>query len=68
MTRNLAQLVRHSFAGVSPGLQGAGSGQIMSLFDSTSLSLSGSSRPSQVHNAYNFNLVLLDPSVDKMPV
>ena len=67
MTRNLAQLVRRSFAGVSPGLQGAGSGQVMSSFDSSSLSLSGSSRPSQVHNAYNFNVVLLDPGVDKIP-
>ena len=67
MTRNLAPLVRHSFAGVSPGLQGAGSGQVMSSFDSSSLSLSGSSRASQVHNAYNFNVVLLDPGVHKIP-
>ena len=67
VTRNLAQWVRQSFAGVSSGLQETGSAQLLSSFDSSSLSLPGSSRPRQVHSVYNFNVVLLDPGVDNIP-
>ena len=67
LTRNLAQWVRESFAGFSPGSQGAGSVQQLSSLDSSSLSLPEASRPSQPHNVYSFNVVLLDPGVVNIP-